>query len=298
MDRLAEAASRQQRPLWLLAVFFVGAVCLSWFFQPVIVSNFRFLLGDLGDTRLCNAILEHWWTFWRAGRDWKSPPMFFPEPGVLGYSDAFFLFTPFYGLARAFGFTPYYALAAMIAGLLLFGYLSSVCLLRRMFGIERWISLLGAAIYAFAGMRIRSYEHVQLFAGLFLPLLLGAAVLYLEQLEVRSFGLRQGIPLAIAAAGLVFTSFYVGWFFILYLGLAAVCFVLVVATQRGLVAVPSLLNRRSGASLSLVGAVLILALLPFSSSLPAEIRGDRSTPLDASREDASSHGGSSQRRQR
>ena len=262
MDRLAKAVSRQQRRLWLLAVFFVGAVCLSWFFRPVIVSNFRFLPGDLGDTRFCNAILEHWWTFWRAGRDWKSPPMFFPELGVLAYSDVLFLFSPFYGLARASGLTPYYALAAMVAGLLFFGYLSTAWLLRRIFGIERWISLLGAAIYAFAGMRIRSYEHVQLFAGLFLPLLFGAAVLYLEQLEVRSFGLLQGILLAIGAAGLVFTSFYVGWFFILYLGLAAFCFVLVKAMQCGLVAVPSLLNRRSGASLSLIGAVLILVLLP------------------------------------
>jgi len=130
MDRLAKAVSRQQRRLWLLAVFFVGAVCLSWFFRPVIVSNFRFLPGDLGDTRFCNAILEHWWTFWRAGRDWKSPPMFFPEPGVLAYSDALFLFSPFYGLARASGLTPYYALAAMVAGLLFFGYLSTAWLLR------------------------------------------------------------------------------------------------------------------------------------------------------------------------
>jgi hypothetical protein len=263
MDRSVGAAARHQRLLWLLAVFFVGAACLCWFFRPVIVSNFRFLLGELGDTRFNNAILEHWWTFWRAGRDWKSPPMFFPEPGVLAFSDALFMFTPFYGLARLSGLTPYYALGAMVACLLLFGYLLTLWLLCRVFGIAPWVALLGAAIYAFGGMRIRHYGHVQLFAGLFLPLLLGAAVLYLEQLALRGFGLRQGLLLAIGVAGLLLTSFYVAWFFILFLALTALCFVLVDAAQRGPIAVRALLNRRSGASLSLVGAVLILALLPF-----------------------------------
>ena len=156
----------------------------------------------------------------------------------------------------------------MVACLILFGYLLTLWLLGRVFGIAPWVSLLGAAIYAFGGMWIRHYAHVQLFAGLFLPLLFGAAVLYLERLAHRGFGLRQGLLLAIGVAGLLFTSFYVGWFFILFLALTALCFVLVDATQRGPIALPALLNRRSGASLSLVGAVLILALLPFLAYLP------------------------------
>ena len=110
-------------------------------------------------------------------------PMFHPLPGTLAYSDALLLFGPPYVLARVAGLAPYDALAAVVALLLLVGYAGSAWLLRRVLALPPWIAALAAFLYAFASMRLIHYPHVQLFAAMFVPLLVGLAINYARSLE-------------------------------------------------------------------------------------------------------------------
>ncbi len=75
----------------------------AWFFRGWLFENGDGIWGDQGDARLLIAWLEHWhrW-FTGAEADWRSPPFFFPERNVLGFSDAYFLYAVPYSLSRQF----------------------------------------------------------------------------------------------------------------------------------------------------------------------------------------------------
>jgi hypothetical protein len=254
---------RSETAKWLFAVIGVGALCVTVFFYPLLTSKFRLLLGDLGDTRFVNAILEHWLTFSIAGWAWDSPPIFYPLSGALAYSDVLFLYVPFYAVARAANLSPYYALAFTAAMLLVVGYAGAIWLLRRTFALPPWISILGGAIYAFAGMRASHYVHIQLYAALFLPFLLGALIRYLDRLQDGKLGIGAGLTVALGLAAVFLTSFYVGWFFLFYLGLAGVCLIFLRPFEGDALPLRVLTARRPLISLFVVAAAFIVALVPF-----------------------------------
>jgi hypothetical protein len=259
-----EAGAHPRRAsLALVVACAVGAGCVAIFFRETLASGAALLPGELGDTRFNNALLEHWVRWPGSSWSWHSPPFFFPESRVLSYSDALFLFVPFYAVARMLGASPYYALASTAAVLLVFGYASAIWLFRRVLGLPAWLSIFGAALFAFAGFRTLHYGHIQMLAALFLPALLGAALRYQSQRSLGRSGLASGVFLAAGVPLLLFTSYYVGWFFIFFL----ILFVGSWACLK-LARDPAALRRRTWShgltrSLAPVGAVFLISLVPF-----------------------------------
>jgi hypothetical protein len=241
----------------------LGAICLALFFRETLASGGALLPGELGDTRFNNALLEHWVRWPGASWTWDSPPFFFPEARVLAYSDALFLFVPFYTLARLVGASPYYALAATSAALLVFGYASAIWLFRRILGLPAGISYLGAALTAFPSFLSLHYGHFQMFATLLLPALFGAALRYLSD---RSRGHTGFIPGLVVAAGiplLLFTSYYVGWFFVFFLALFAGFLAWLKVARNGAAPLRRVWSRLTWWSLASLGAVFLISLIPF-----------------------------------
>jgi hypothetical protein len=255
--RLREAA------LALGVACVVGATCLAIFFRGTLASGGALLPGELGDTRFCNAILEHWVRWPGASWRWHSPPFFFPEPRVLSYSEAFFLFVPFYALVRMIGASPYYALAGTTGLLLLFGYASAIWMFRRVLGLPFGLSLFGAALFAFAGFRILHYGHVQMFATLFLPALLGATLRYLAPTTRERVNLVPGLFLAAGLPLLLFTSYYVGWFFVFFLALFGGFLALQKLARDGAASLRHAWLRRLGWSFLPLSVVSLIAAVPF-----------------------------------
>jgi hypothetical protein len=238
----------------LLALVSLALVGLTVFFWPVLVSRFELLPGVLGDTRFNTAILEHWWQLLRRGGDWRTVPMFHPATGTLGYGDGLVLFVPVYWAARAASLTPDHALVAVVAVLLLVGYLSAAWLYHRLLALPPWIAVLAAFLQAFAAVRLVHYGQVQLFAAMFVPALLGLALLWARQLGEGRRGVGPALVLALGVTALLATTFCVGWFTLLLLGLTG----LALAVQAS----PGAPVARALPSLALFALTVLVALGP------------------------------------
>jgi len=247
----------------VLAVFALAG--LGLFYWPVLSSHFHWLLGELGDTRFNNAVLEHWWALVWKGGDWRSIPMFYPLPGTLAYSDALLLLGPPYVLARAANLAPYEALAGVVALLLLLGYASSAWLFRRVLSLPLWIAALAAFLYAFASIRLIHYGHVQLFAAMFVPVLVGLGIGYARRIQAGQWGSGLAICLGVGLAGLLLTSFYVGYFTVFFVGIAGAALALDMALGGGAGAAPTRPSFRGLLSIGLLGLSLLIAAVPLLS---------------------------------
>src|SRR5437867_2858617 len=93
----------------LAAVVAVGLLLLGWFVKYTVTSWFDAIPGNIGDAKFLLYICEHWYQVFTGRADWLSPGIFYPQAGVLGFSDALFLFGAAYSLLRTLGFDSYVA---------------------------------------------------------------------------------------------------------------------------------------------------------------------------------------------
>ena len=101
----AEDQAPEGKSIWLTLLPLIACVgAVIWFFRDFFQFGFDRVAGDIGDNRFIIAILEHW-RHVSLGQiaDFTSPIFFYPEKGVLGSSEALFLFAIPYTIARAIG---------------------------------------------------------------------------------------------------------------------------------------------------------------------------------------------------
>ena len=183
-------------------------------FRPFFLSHFDSILSDPGDGRLCITILEHWVKVFHGQVQVASPNFFFPERGVLGYSDTLFLDALPYATLRFLGLDRYLAFEATMMLVTAVGFASMLGLLRRLLSLDPWLQISGASLFTVSNIYYVQIVHPQLASVTFVPLLCLLAIDYwrasnrnLARLYVAAFG--------VLAALLLFTSFYIGWFAIL-----------------------------------------------------------------------------------
>src|SRR5947208_2125012 len=104
----ARMMTTSARKFWALLTL-ATALVLLWQFRQFLGSGFDTLSGDIADSRIEIALMEHWLSALRGLEPWPSPNFFHPWPGVLGFTDAHFLNVFPYGLMRALGADPYLA---------------------------------------------------------------------------------------------------------------------------------------------------------------------------------------------
>ena len=109
-----------------------GLLCVLLVFRPFFLSHFDSILSDPGDGRLCITILEHWVKVFHGQVQVASPNFFFPERGVLGYSDTLFLDALPYATLRFLGLDRYLAFEATMMLVTAVGFASMLGLLRRL----------------------------------------------------------------------------------------------------------------------------------------------------------------------
>lgn len=150
----------------------VGLALATISFRQVVLSRFDLLLGDVGDARLIGVILEHWWQVFRGAAPWLSPSFFFPVQGVLGYSEAGFLFALPYAGLRLAGLGTLVSYQIVLYAVIAAGWIGTILFLRRCLGLGVFATTLGAALFVFPnsiGMSVES--HVQLLANCAVPYL-------------------------------------------------------------------------------------------------------------------------------
>src|SRR5438552_10120140 len=90
---------------WLVAGFYGAVLAGGLFaaFHPTFLSGFSRMQADPGDTLLNHYILEHTWQ-WLTRPDYVCelwyPPLYYPTPNALPYSENLFGVAPLYWLCR------------------------------------------------------------------------------------------------------------------------------------------------------------------------------------------------------
>src|SRR5215469_13437746 len=86
---------------------------LSWavgaavFFRTTLLSRFDIVDGDAADGQLIMYMHEHLFRWLQGQASFGSPAVFYPQPDVLGYTDAFLLDLVPYSAIRLLGADPY-----------------------------------------------------------------------------------------------------------------------------------------------------------------------------------------------
>ncbi len=254
------------RPFTLLAL---GLLTI---YGPALRSGFDLAPGDAGDARIMIFLLESTWRALLAGRSPLSPPMFFPVPGVLGYTDAHLLWVPIYGAFRLAGLAPMRAFSALFVVLSAFGFLCAWRLLQRVLGLASAAAAVGAFLFVFSNALTIKLGHGQMIGVAILP----AILLLLHAAWAR------GRPWLAAAAGvltglLAATSYEVAWFFLFLGALATLLGLLAWPDFRAALRQPAL--RRVGIGF---GAGLAVGLMPFCVIYgPQILSGRHRAPGDA-----------------
>jgi hypothetical protein len=255
-------------------VFVASITCafaLLVFFRDFVFSRFTWIAADIGDGRLAIAILEHWWAVAHHKAWLLSPNFFWPERGVLGYSDALGLFAVPYSVARAFGLDRYLAFESTLIAVQAIGFASMTWLLRSFLRTSAAVALVGSVLFTLANICYATAlsTHVQLMTVAFCPLL---AALVCDSRRARVLGLTTRCSCSAAGAGtllglILFTSFYIGWFTVLFAAVTGAAWLAGVVMRDGAAAARSSWTRAVADSwrpCAVGAAAFALSLAPFA----------------------------------
>ncbi|MFC0242450.1 hypothetical protein [Rhodopseudomonas telluris] len=210
-------------PSALIAAAIAWAVGAGIAFRSALLSGFDVVFGNNGDGRLIVYLHEHLYEALRGRAEFLSPPFFYPQKQILGYTDAFLLDALPYAALRSLGIDPFLALQ-LLAIILSFCCFASVTIIGR-----RYLSL-HAALAICAGLLITfpnnlmfktANAHPNFFALYYVPMLVLLALWAVEdfprpthwsQIRAACFGLLYGL--------LFSTSFYVAWLFAITVAIA------------------------------------------------------------------------------
>ena len=143
------------------------AICFVLF---AMIQGGRNVAGELGDGRFTMFVLEHVYR-WLIGQEESllSPPIFFPYPYTLGFSDTHAGSALVYAVFRSAGLDQYHALNAWIAAGYLTTFLSAYYALRRL-SLMPVIASIGAFAFACSLPSIVHIGHSQLIYRVGTPL--------------------------------------------------------------------------------------------------------------------------------
>jgi hypothetical protein len=158
---------------YIVSAVLCGAALTIVFHRYTVLSGFDLVQADPGDSRFIAFILEHWFKVFSGIDNWRSPPMFFPQSGTLGYSDALFGMAIPYSVFRAFGAGMFVSLNITLVLLSFLSYLACLWLLRRVFEFHWVASAVGAAFFAFNYPKFAQLAHIQLRFDVLQPIVLG-----------------------------------------------------------------------------------------------------------------------------
>lgn len=202
---------------WLAALA-VGAFGLWRFHITQFSSGFDTFPSDRGDGRLIAYLCEHWYQVFQNQAAWRSPAMFYPVQGTLGYADMFLAYAVPFSFLRALGMDIFTALSVVVVLLNYLSYVVCFVLLYKILRLGVVASCAGAFFFAFNSPKMVQMGHLQLQITLFLPLAFIFILLFVQKREslgqVKAFGL---LSLAVTSLSIqLMSGYYHGWYFIFW----------------------------------------------------------------------------------
>lgn len=202
---------------WLAGVV-AWAVAAAVAFRSSLMSSFDVVSGNLGDGRLITYLHEHLFNTLRGRDGLLSPPFYYPQPNVLGYTDAFLLDALPYSALRAIGLDAFLAMQLLAITLSLCCFFASLIVCRRYLRLTPAIAVAAAVLITFPNnLMFKTTEaHPNFFAVYYVPCIVLLALWAVESFPRLGGWLLLRASLVGLAYGLLFaTSFYVAWLFAL-----------------------------------------------------------------------------------
>ncbi len=197
------------------AVWLAGALI---FYRSVWSSGFDRLMGVPTDNRLVAYLCEHWFGVLHGQASWRNPGFYFPVKGLLGWSDAFFLYLPAYVPLREFGCDPEVALQVTLILLSALGFATFYRVTTTMFGVGARPALGAALVFTFGNDLYLHVDSPQLGGVYLLP---GLVLLAGRAWQRRLTSPRRAGLIAAAAGALYGLLFFTTFYVALFAGLAA-----------------------------------------------------------------------------
>ena len=138
--------------VFLIRILLIWVVGASIQFRWFLTTAHNRIAGNVGDNRLYIALSEHWYSVFRGLHSWNAPGFFYPQTGVLAYSDTFFLPALPYSLLRLAGCDPYIAFEGHFVVLTLLGFACTALLMRNHLGVRDSFAIFGAALFTFSNV--------------------------------------------------------------------------------------------------------------------------------------------------
>jgi hypothetical protein len=200
-----------------------AAACVA--FRHVVSSSFDLIFGDRGDGRLIVYLHEHLFNALQGAAPFLSPPIFYPQQHVLGFSDAYLLDVAPYAALRWLGLDPFLSFQSWTMVLSFFCFVASLIVGTRYLRLRPVIAICAALLVTFPNNLLFKtvVAHSNFFALYYVPCIVLLALWGVEDFPRITFWSLARVGLAAALFGLLFaTVYYVAWMFALT-ALIALC---------------------------------------------------------------------------
>lgn len=252
-------------------------------FYPMLLSGFRRMVPDPGDTRFNAYVLEHgfrWITGDPLHRSFWDPPIFYPALNTAAYSDVLLGVAPFYWVWRWMGLKPDAAFQCWMLTVSALTYLAAYLPLRRTLRVSALSATIGALLFAFGSSRLAQLGHQQLLGHFYAAIAVWAVAALFEAHQSghpwKARGCIGVVFLCLAAQ--LWAGYYLGWFLGLGLGVGAAWALILPEYRRPLLSV----LRAYPLTFLAAAALCAVLLLPLGSHyLAAAVSVSRRKYIDA-----------------
>src|SRR5262249_21143552 len=137
-------------------------------------SSFDVVFGGRGDGRMIVYLHEHLFNALRGRADFLSPPIFYPQKHVLGFTDAFVLDVLPYAALRMIGLDPFLSVQIWAVILSFFCFLASLIIGTRYLRLRSGFAIAASALVTFPNnlMFKTAIAHINFFSLYYLPCIL------------------------------------------------------------------------------------------------------------------------------
>ncbi|ABD07927.1 conserved hypothetical protein [Rhodopseudomonas palustris HaA2] len=201
----------------ILAGFVAWAAAAAIAFRSSLLSSFDLVFGSPGDGRLIAYLHEHLFNALRGRAEFLSPPFYFPQKNVLGYTDAFLLDILPYSALRALELDAFVASQVLAIALSLVCFVASLVILVRYLGLSPAIAICAAVLITFPNnLMVKTAEaHPNFFALYYVPCIVLLALWAIEDFPRPTKWSLVRAGLTGLLFGLLFsTLFYIAWLFV------------------------------------------------------------------------------------
>ena len=209
----------------------LGVVGTVLYHSSQFFSGFDKFFGDRGDARGFVYFCEHWYLSILGKASLLNPGIFYPTKRTLAFSDLLFGFAAPYSFFRVLGFGMFTSTEFTIILFTFLAYCVAFVLLYRTLGFGLIPSCAGAMFFAFNSPKFNQLTHLQLQYVFLLPLIFALVISFAKRVETIDQR-KAAWLLSLAAVCLnlqLATTFYFGWYFVLW----TIIFLLLALAFRG-----------------------------------------------------------------